>query len=320
MGFLRNYNDFKYFGRAVYDIGACAFILSGITFINIPKRLWRKFLNTYFFWIILLVIITIPFLDFNYFLTVENRANLLLEMSEDSLFRIAYDIQMTNLALVPLILVLSIYFGNNKHTILAKVLIGVYLFFGFYYAKKNVTFELITLFFVLFTFFYSGKKKFKLLASTLTGLLIFIYVFADSVFVKRFTGRVDTSFSEKRNDRLLEADVFFDSFPFIDYVIGRGFGGVFNGTSGGGVLHIGVVNLIFKFGFIGLIILILFFSKNLIEAAFKRSTLSIKFLNIMYMFFLVFIISSPLWSWYSNMLYFSFMVFGAYIITEKNTN
>ncbi|TMM29149.1 hypothetical protein FDT66_12235 [Polaribacter aestuariivivens] len=320
LGLLNNYTDSKYFGRLVFDLFAFSLILSGITFVNVSRKLWVKFLNTYFFWTILFILIGIPSLDFNYFLTASSRNSMLIEMAENSTYKINYVAQMTTLALVPLILIISIQFGKKKHVVLTVAMLFLYLFNGFYYAKKNVLFELIFLVIVLIFFYLKGKARFRLLISLFISVFVFMYIFSESIFVNRFENRIDTAVSTERNDRLVEADTFFASYELHDYVLGRGFGGFVENTVGGSVLHIGLINFIFKFGFLCMVVLFLFITKKIIDSFFKRKMLTNKFEIIMSMFFLVYMVSSPMWSWYTNMLYFPFMVFGSYIITAKNSN
>ncbi|QOD62077.1 hypothetical protein H9I45_06420 [Polaribacter haliotis] len=320
IGLLNNYTDSKYFGRLVFDLFAFSLILSGITFINVSRKLWVKFLNTYFFWAILFILIGIPSLDFNYFLTASSRNSMLIEMAENSTYKINYVAQMTTLALVPLILIISIQFGKKKHIVLTIAMLLMYLFNGFYYAKKNVLFELTFLVIVMVFFYLKGKARFRLLISLFVSVFAFMYMFSESIFVSRFENRLDTAVSNERNDRLVEADTFFDSYELHDYVLGRGFGGFVENTVGANVLHIGFVNFIFKFGYLCMILLFLFIIKKIIDSFFKRRILTNKFEIIMSMFFLVYMVSSPMWSWYTNMLYFPFMVFGSYIITTKNSN
>ncbi len=179
----------------------------------------------------------------------------------------------------PVITMLTFTFLKSiKYRLLAVPHLALFLFWGLYFGKRDVFIELamlIAFFFIPWLIWSKEKRGKKITGGAILMILagLSLYMFTSSAsaedLTKRILGRFASGLSEiSQFDRLIETKEVMGTFDLFDFVTGKGLGSSSEFAIGGHILHMGVVNLLFKGGFIMSLVVTGYLLYNIFSAIF----------------------------------------------------
>lgn len=330
-GFVQNlfsdgYHD-HFLGFLLWDLGFYFIGFACLSLIGVSKQELLAFLYIYFASCILVIVMTLPYMNAVEVLKSEHRRAAFVQIRKGfESSNLIYVYQRSTSIFSILFLAFSLEFIKKRSAIILSMFSVLFLLFITLYYQKRDGFVLIGFFFLVFligpTFKYSIKRtsrKFVLFfALILAGAVGYQQpIFSNSIdrVVSRF---LDTTSSTAEYDRFKETKYFLGKFPPQYYVLGRGHSSYFSGSwnmKGNNNLHLGAGNFILKGGYAMLISIsfLLFISmmKGLYNLLFRN--LRFQFWISAYTLIGIFVFSAY-WGWYPNIMYLPIALFSNDIV------
>jgi len=330
-GFVQNiFSDgfhAKYLPNLSWDIGFYLIGIACLSFVGVTNRDLKRLVAIYIVSCILILIVTVPYMNSAVVLLSERRKEAFIQVGEGFESRnLIYITQRMLGSLAILFFALSMTFIRKRRYILFSLIpVGMALYFGLYYQKRDTFVQMA---FFIFVFYFLPSIKFSFNRTMykmfgIIGIFVSLLIAYQQPLIRTATNNVIdrfTIYSENRQvyDRASETEYMLNQFPSYYYILGRGHSSFFEGNSfqkGNNNLHLGMGNFILKGGYLMLLSYTALLLINTIRGARYLFMNNERLMFWLSAYCLISIYTFvAYWGWYPNIIYLPLALFSFDII------